>query len=191
MTELPTPDPTKLAVARIVDKYVTAMLEDLDELHDDGVSDDDILTALRKGGYGQEADLYHEWLQDSVPPRRVAEDGDPEGPGAVTDPPSDSYVRFEELLNETNESPAEHSITYNWTERERLMYSCRATVNREHFQWWLQKNVDSIVTPEEADAGDLVDYLEANPGASTDERRWPADQSEVDIFDLKVVEPNE
>jgi len=189
MTELPTPEQMKLAIARIVDKHVTAMLEDLDELHEDGIPDDDILAALRKGGYGQEADLYHEWLQDSVPPRRVAEDGDPEGPGGyVTDPPSDSYVRFEELMNEARTA---RSITYNWTERERLMYSCRATVDRENFQRWLQENVDSIVTPEEASGEDLVDYLEANPGASSDERRWPADESEVDIFDLKVVEPNE
>jgi len=186
MTELPTPDKTKQAVARIVEKHMDAMLEDLDELHEDGIPDDEILTTLRKNGYSQEADLYHEWLQDSVPRRYVAEDGDPEGPGAVTDPPSDSYVRFEELMNESREA---NSITYDWTERERVMYSCRATVNREHFQKWLEKNVDSIVTTEEVDAENVVDYLEANPGASIDERRWPADESEVDIFDLKVVEP--
>ena len=82
------------------------------------------------------------------------------------------------------------TITYEWTERERLIYSCRATVDREEFQRWLNERPGvGPLAPEDVDGGDVVDYLEANPGASIDERRWPADESEVDIFNLKVVEP--
>lgn len=83
-------------------------------------------------------------------------------------------------------TPDPTTITYNWTERERVMYSCRATVDRAAFKRWLDARGMKV---EEVDGGDVVDYLEENPGASIDERRWPADESEVDIFDLTVVEP--
>jgi hypothetical protein len=184
---LPTPDPKRLRITDTVDKHVTAMMEELNELHAHFLyPDEDIVEALRGGGYGHEADLYEDWIRDEEPPRLINQP-DPEGPGGyVTDPPSDSYIELEEQLNEQRKAT---SITYNWTERERVIYSCRATVDREAFQRWLSTHVDSIVTPEEVDGGDVVDYLEANPGASIDERRWPADESEVDIFDLKVVEP--
>ncbi len=186
MKELPTPDPKRLRITDTVDKHITAMMEELNELHTHFLyPDEDIITALREGGYGHEADLYEDWIKDEDPPRDVNA-GDPEGPGGyVTDPPSDSYIELEKLLDGASKA---RSITYNWTERERMMYSCRATVDREAFQQWLDKRgMNERV--EEIDGGDVVDYLEANPGASSDERRWPADESEVDIFDLKVVEP--
>jgi hypothetical protein len=186
MTELPATD-LKLLTASLVDRHITEMMEDLDRLHSEfSHPDEDIVAAMREGGYGHEADIYEDWIQDEDPPRQVNAP-DPEGPGGyVTDPTSESYAGLEKQLNE--QRTAQH-ITYEWVERERMMYSCRATVNRDAFQRWLQEKVDSIVTPETADGGDLVDYLEANPGASIDERRWPADESEVDIFDLKVVAP--
>jgi hypothetical protein len=181
--ELPTPDAKNLRITDTCDKHITAMMEELNELHTEfSYPDEDIITALRGGGYGHEADLFEDWIKDEDPPRGV-DQHDPEGPGGyVTDPPSDSYIELEKQLDEQRTA---RSITYNWTERERMLYSCRATVDRQHLQQWLgQQGMDV----EEIDGGDLVDYLEANPGAASDERRWPADESEVDIFDLKVVE---
>jgi hypothetical protein len=189
MQVLPTPDPKRLRITDTVDKHVTAMLEELNELHTEfSYPDEDIVAALREGGYGHEADLYEDWIADEDPARKVnAPDPEGPGPGVVPDPPSDSYIELEKRLNEQRNA---RSITYNWAERERVIYSCRATVDREAFQRWLnQRPGVGPLTPDDVDGGDVVDYLEANPGASIDERRWPADESEVDIFDLKVVEP--
>lgn len=185
MKELPTPDAKKLRITDTCDKHITAMMEELNELHTHfAYLDEDIVAALRGGGYGHEADLYEDWIKDEDPSRDLNA-GDPEGPGGyVTDPPSDSYIELEKQLDEQRKA---RSLTYNWTERERVIYTCRATVDREAFQQWLdQRGMNERV--EEIDGGDLVDYLEANPGASSDEHRWPADESEVDIFDLKVAE---
>lgn len=187
MKELPTPGPHSLVVAGIVDKHVVAMLEELDGLHtESSIPDEDIVAALRGGGYGHEADLYEDWIQDEDPPRQVnAPDPEGPGPGVVPDPPSDSYKELEKQLNEQRKAT---SITYDWTERERMMYSCRATVNRSQLQTWLNARYTDI-RPEDIDAALFVEFIEANPGASIDERRWPADESEVDIFNLKVVKP--
>jgi hypothetical protein len=192
MKELPTPSDKDLQLARanvfvILDRHLDEVFRDLDELHlTTGIPDEAIIRTLQEGGYTEEADMFVDWLAEGDDPERDYRDKpDPEGPGGyVTDPPSESYAELEKQLNEQRKAT---SITYNWTERERMMYSCRATVNRSQLQTWLNANVDSIVTLDDIDAEALVDFLEANPGASIDERRWPADESEVDIFDLKVV----
>jgi hypothetical protein len=187
MPELPTPDP-KLRITDVVDKHCTAMMEELNELHEHFlIPDEEILAALRGGGYGHEADMFAEWILDEDPPRHPEGEGpDPEGPGGyVTDPPSDSYIELERQLNEQRKAA---SITYEWTERERQMFSCKATVNRSQFQTWLRANVDDIVTPEDVDAETLVEFLEADYSAVSNERRMPADHSETDCYDLKVVD---
>lgn len=184
MSALPTPE-DRQRITAVADKHITAMLEKLSSLYPE-VPDEGIVAALRDGGYGHEADMYEDWIQDEDPPRKVNAP-DPEGPGGyVTDPPSESYAP---LIAQLDEQRKATSITYEWTERERMMYSCRATVNRSQLQTWLNAKVDNIVTPEEIDAEIIVEFLEANPGASVDERRWPAEHSETDCFDLKVVQP--
>lgn len=193
MQELPTPSDKDIQLARasvftIMDRHLDAAFEDLDKLHrTTGITDEAIISSLRQGGYADEADMFINWLAEGDDPERDYRDKpDPEGSGGyVTDPPSDSYIELEKQLNEQRKAT---SITYEWIERERMIYSCRATVNRSQLQTWLNANVDSIVTPDEVDAETIVEFLEANPGASMDERRWPADHSETDCYDLKVVQ---
>jgi hypothetical protein len=185
MPELPTPDPKHLRITEVVDKHVAAMMEELEELHSHFLyPDEDIVAALRDGGYGHEADIYEDWIQDEDPPRQV-DAPDPEGPGGyVTDPPSDSYIELEKQLNAQRKAA---SITYEWSERERMMYSCRATVNRSQLQTWLNAHWPHMEV-EDIDPEVLVEFLEADYSAVNNERRWPADSSETDCYDLKVVD---
>jgi hypothetical protein len=193
MQELPTPSDNDIQLARttvfsIMDRHLDAAFVDLDRFHrTTGIPDEEIISALRDGGYDDEADMFVEWLAEGDDPERdYREKPDPEGPGGyVTDPPSESYAELEKQLNEQRKATG---ITYEWTERERMIYSCRATMNRSQLQTWLNANVDSIVTPDDVDAETIVEFLEANPGASIDERRWPADHSETDCLDLRVVD---
>ena len=185
MPELPTPSQER--IRSIAQAHMTTLMEELNDLHTESlVPDEEIVDALRGGGYGDVADQYEDWIADEDPARKVNQP-DPEGPGGyVTDPPSDVYAELEKQLNDQRDA---QNITYNWSERERLMYSCRATVNREAFQRWLDERYGPGTDVEEIDGGYIVDYLEANPGVSIDERRWPADESEVDVFDLTIVQP--
>lgn len=97
MTQLPTPDPKALRIVDTIDKHITAMLEELNGLHTRfEYPDEDIVATMRARGYGHEADLYEDWIENEDPPRRLY----PEGPGGyVTDPPSDSYIALENQLN--------------------------------------------------------------------------------------------
>jgi hypothetical protein len=184
MTELPTPEQRK-QITNIVDRFYARMMEALDETD---VSDEGIIAILDQEGYAPESEMFQEWIADEDPARDLRQKPDPEGPGpgVVPDPPNPSY---EPLVAQLDGMRKATGITYEWQERERMMYSCRATVNRSQLQTWLNANVDSIITPEEVDAETLVEFLEANPGASIDERRWPAESSETDFFELRVVQP--
>jgi hypothetical protein len=181
MTELPTPA-QRLNITGVIDRYYDRMSAALDNL---GVNDETVLEVLRSEGYEYEANIYQDWLIDEDPARDYREPNPPEG--VVPDPPNPSYEPLVAQLQAQREAT---SITYEWVERERQMFSCRATVNRSQFQTWLSANVDSIVTPEEVDAETLVEFLEADYSAVSDERRWPAESNEVDHFDLKVVQPD-
>ena len=181
MTELPTPEQRKRITA-LVNLFYDRMMSSLDSLD---ASDETVLEVLRSEGYGYEANLYQDWIIDEDPQRDYREPNPPEG--VVPDPPNPSYEPLAAELEALRQSTL---ITYEWVERERQMYSCRVSVNRSQFQTWLGAHVDNIVTPEEVDAESLVEFLEANPGAGMDERRWPAEEFEVDQFDLKVVQPD-
>lgn len=184
MTELPTPD-LKLRAAAIVDKFTAQMMEELDELHIEfSYPDEEIVAALRDGGYGHEADLYEDWIQDEDPPRQVnAPDPEGPGPGVVPDPPNESYAPLVAQLQAQREAT---TITYEWRERERMMYSCRATVNLSQLQTWLNAHWPHMAV-HDLDPEVLIEFLEAEYSAVTNERRWPADHSETDAFDLQVV----
>jgi hypothetical protein len=119
----------------------------------------------------------------------------------MTELPTPDEPTVEQAVDQLQEMREATSVTFEWKERERMMYSCRATVNRSQLQTWLNAKYYSpdcedcnsehphCVRAEDVDAELLVEFLEANPGASIDERRWPADHSEVDYLDITRVLP--
>ena len=102
MTQLPTPDPRATRIVDTIDKHITAMLEELDGLHTHfKYPDEEIVATMRARGYGHEADLYEDWIENEDPPRRLNPE---EGPGGyVTDPPSSSYIELEKQLDDAKE----------------------------------------------------------------------------------------
>lgn len=85
-------------VYAIMSRHQDAAFEELDKLHKDGIHDNDVIRALREGGYEDEADAYIEWADCLDPDSDVSNaTTDPRG---VTDPgtnPSD--VQMHEALS--------------------------------------------------------------------------------------------
>lgn len=85
------------------------------------------------------------------------------------------------------ELPTPDRITFEWIERESQLFSCRATIDREQLQAWIDRSQMTGTTPEELDAEDIGEFLDNHP--EIDQRRWPGDEIVVESFDAKVVQP--
>lgn len=102
MTEQATPTEHELNVRhhvyRIMDRHLTSGFEELDNLHKRGITDTDVITAMRHGGYTTEADAYIEW-SGAVDPDLADVNNVTTNPDGVTDPgtnPSDIQRQEEE-----------------------------------------------------------------------------------------------
>lgn len=69
-------------VNRIMDTHLERAFEELDHLHKRGITDSEVIKALRDGHYTSEADAYIEWAQCIDPDV----DPTPQGEELVTDP---------------------------------------------------------------------------------------------------------
>lgn len=87
------------------------------------------------------------------------------------------------------ELPAPNHITYEWTERESQLFSCRATLDRARLQEWIDKTLLPGTPPEYLDAADIGEYLDENPDEAISMRRLPGDEILIESFDANVVEP--
>jgi hypothetical protein len=85
------------------------------------------------------------------------------------------------------ELPTPDQITFEWTERESQLFSCRATFDRAKLQEWIDRSHMHGTTPEELDADDIGEFLDNFPEAAINERRTPGDEIVVESFDAKVV----
>jgi hypothetical protein len=86
------------------------------------------------------------------------------------------------------ELPTPDHITYEWIERESQLFSCRATLDRERLQAWIDRS-HLHIQPEELDADDIGEYLDANPDEAISARWRPGDEVLIEPFDAKVVQP--
>lgn len=87
------------------------------------------------------------------------------------------------------ELPTPDHITYEWTERESQLFSCRATLDRARLQAWIDRNLLQGTPPEELDAEDIAEYLDANPDEAVSMRRLPGEEIVIESFYAQVVQP--
>lgn len=86
------------------------------------------------------------------------------------------------------ELPTPDHITYEWIERESQLFSCRATLDRARMQAWIDRS-HLHTPPEELDADDIGEYLDANPDEAISMRRLPGDEILIEAFNAQLVEP--
>lgn len=102
MSEAATPTPTEHEVNvrhhvyRILDQHLDRAFEELDHLHKRGITDTDVITAMRHGGYRSEADAYIEWAGANDPDLA---DVNNETMNPVVPDPSDAPSYAEHPLN--------------------------------------------------------------------------------------------
>lgn len=87
------------------------------------------------------------------------------------------------------ELPTPTRITYEWVERESQLFSCRATLNRARLQAWIDRTLLEGTPPEELDAEDIGEYLDAHPDEAISGRRMPGREIMIESFHAQVVRP--